>query len=149
MLTRLSDPTVTVLAKNIHGTRPERENNQYGTPSGGHVGDMAEEDREHEHQAHRLQDGPRRAERGLAVAHRDVADGELPRQVAVTPQLARHEHPPETTRRLQTRDGLVSLRRTRQRLARRLLHHLSHNARITPGQADPSPAESSAQVRGR
>ena len=61
--------------------------------------EVAEEEREDDHRRDRLEHRPRRAEHRLAVAHLDVARGDLQRDVAEAPELAWREQPAEAARR--------------------------------------------------
>src|SRR5262249_23274999 len=62
------------------------------------VPELAEEEREDDHQEERLQDGPRDPENGLLVADENVPPGEDEQQLATGPELAKREPPPAAGR---------------------------------------------------
>ena len=75
------------------GDQRREAEERVGKPVGGDPGEPAEEEREDDHEADRLQHRPGGAQGGLAVADGDVAGGDLEGEVAVAPELARGRAP--------------------------------------------------------
>ena len=85
--TRLFDDPASPWAKNVQGKQAAVGEERVRQPVGGHPGEPAEEDREDHHRHEGLQDRPGGAERGLLVAHLDVAPDQEVEQLAVLPEL--------------------------------------------------------------